>query len=62
MKMISFLLVAAVVMALALGVGGGWLMPMLGIEGALARAIPAAIAGAIIAVVYVKMVKRPDGA
>jgi hypothetical protein len=62
MKMVPFLLVAIVVMALALGVGGAWLMPMLGIEGALARAIPAGIAGAIIAILYVKMVKRPDSA
>ena len=62
MKMVTFLLVAIVVMALALGLGGGWLMPMLGVEGALARAIPAGLAGAIIAVLYVKMVKRPDSA
>ena len=62
MKMVTFLLVAIVVMVLALGLGGGWLMPMLGVEGALARAIPAGLAGAIIAVLYVKMVKRPDSA
>ena len=62
MKLLPFLLLAVVVMALFLGVGGGWLLPMLGVEGALARAIPAAIGGALIAILYVRMVKRPDGA
>lgn len=61
MKLVVFLIIAALIMVLFLAVGGGWLMPMLGIEGPLARAIPAGIAGALIAILYVRMVKKPDG-
>lgn len=62
MKLIPFLLAACVIMAFFLGVGGGWLMPTLGVEGPLAQAIPAAIGGALIAVLYVRMVKKPGDA
>jgi hypothetical protein len=61
-KIAWFLLIALAIMALCLGLGGGWLLPAMGVEGALARALPAGIAGAIIAVVYLQMFKRPNGA
>ncbi len=61
-KMIQFLLIAVVVMALCLGVGGGWLLPRFGIEGMLAQAIPGAIGGAIVALLYQRMIMRSDGA
>jgi hypothetical protein len=59
---IKFLLVAIVVMVICLGGIGGWLLPQVGVGGVLARAIGGAIGGAIIAVCYQKMIKRPDGA
>lgn len=62
MKFAWFGLVALAIMALCLGLGGGWLLPALGVEGALARALPAGVAGAIIAIVYLQMFKRPNGA
>jgi hypothetical protein len=55
-----FLLIALAIMAVCLGLGGGLLLPALGVEGVAARAIPAGLAGAIIAVVYFQMFKRSD--
>jgi hypothetical protein len=62
MKIGWFFLIALAVMALCLGLGGGWLLPALGVEGVMARVIPGALAGMIIAVVYLRMFKRPSGA
>lgn len=54
---ILFLLIAVVVMSVCMGVIGGWLLPQYGFEGPLAKALPAALGGAIIAALYVKMIK-----
>lgn len=62
MKIAWFFLIALAIMALCLGLGGGWLLPALGVEGVAARVIPAGLAGAIIAIVYLQMFKRPSGA
>jgi len=62
MKIAWFLLVALALMAVFLGLGGGLLLPALGVEGTLARAIPAGIAGALIAILFFRMFKRPEGA
>jgi hypothetical protein len=61
-KIAWFFLIALAVMAVCLGLGGGLLLPALGVEGQMARIIPGGIAGAIIAVVFLKMFKRPSGA
>lgn len=62
MRIAWFLLVALAIMAVFLGLGGGLLLPALGVEGTVARLLPAGLAGALIAVVYLQMFKRPDGA
>jgi len=59
---IKFLLIALAAMAICLGGIGGWLLPSLGYEGPLWRALAAGIGGAIVAILYVKMIKRADGA
>jgi hypothetical protein len=61
-KIAWFLLIALAIMAVGLGLGGGLLLPALGVEGVAARVIPGGIAGAIIAIVYFQMFKRPNGA
>lgn len=61
MKIALFLLVAIAIGA-GLGFGGALLMPRLGIGGMPARAIPGAFAGALIAILYLRMFKRPSGA
>ena len=62
MKWTLFLLSAVVAVIVGLGVVGGWLMPQLGIEGPLARGIGAGLAGAVIAVLYFRMIKGAGGA
>lgn len=59
---LKFLLIALVVMAACLGGLGGWLLPRLGLEGALARGVAAGLGGAIIGLLYIRMIKRPGGA
>lgn len=61
-KMTQFLLIALVLMAVCLGLGGGWLLPQLGFEPPLTQVMPAALGGALIALIYFRMFKRPDGA
>ncbi|MEA3014780.1 MAG: hypothetical protein QOD42_3325 [Sphingomonadales bacterium] len=60
--MVWFFLVALAIMALFLGLGGGWLLPALGVEGVAARVVSGGLAGMIIAIVYLQMFKRPSGA
>jgi len=59
---IKFLLIALVIMAICLGGLGGWLLPRLGIEGAFARGLAAGLGGAAIAILYIKMIKKPGDA
>jgi hypothetical protein len=61
MKLAVFLLVAVAIGAACFLVGA-WLLPMLGVEGMLTQAIPGGVSGAIIAIVYLQMFKRPRGA
>ena len=60
MKLVQLLVVAAIIMVACLGGLGGWLLPQLGIEGAVAQSIAAAIGGVLIGIVYLRM-KRADG-
>jgi hypothetical protein len=62
LKIAWFLLVALAIMALCLGLGGGLLLPALGVEGELARMIPAGVGGACIGLLYILMFRRPTGA
>ena len=62
MRIAWFLLVALAIMALCLGLLGGLLLPALGVEGALARMIPAGVGGGFIGLLYVLMFRRPEGA
>lgn len=62
MKVARFFLIALAIMAVCIGLGGGLLLPALGVEGELARMIPAGIGGAIIGLFYIQMFKRPSGA
>jgi len=55
MNWIVFLIIAVIVAVVCLGLGGAWLLPMLGVEGLPARMISAGVAGAIIAVIYMRM-------
>ena len=57
-----FLFLSLVVMALCLGLGGAWLLPMMGVQGVVGRMIAAGIAGAIIAILYLKLIKGFKGA
>jgi hypothetical protein len=61
-KIVWFFLIALAIMAVCLGLGGGLLLPALGVEGQMARIIPAGIGGAIIGLVYLRMFRRPTGA
>lgn len=62
MKIAWFFLIALAVMAICLGLGGGLLLPALGVEGEAARIIPAGVGGAIIGLFYIRMFRRPTGA
>jgi hypothetical protein len=59
---VLFLLIALVVMAACLGGLGGWLFPRLGFEGPLSRAVAAGVGGAIIGLLYVRIIKGPGRA
>jgi hypothetical protein len=56
-----FFLVALAVMALCIGLGGGLLLPALGVERALAGTISAGFGGAIIGLLFI-LFRRPTGA
>ncbi|MGE0180194.1 MAG: hypothetical protein AB7O91_10295 [Sphingomonas sp.] len=62
MKWVPFLLIAVVAMAVCLGGVGGWLLPQLGVEGPVARAIGGGLGGVIVAILYMRMIKGPGGA
>ena len=55
MGWIKFLAVAVIVMAVCLGGLGGWLLPRMGLDPAVARMIGAATGGVIIALLFVRM-------
>jgi hypothetical protein len=57
-----FFLIALAVMAVCIGLGGGLLLPALGVERGIAGTISAGFGGAIIGVFYILMFKRPNGA
>ncbi len=57
-----FLLFAVVAMAICLGGIGGWLMPQLGVGGAVARAVGGATGGVIVAILYMRMIRGTGGA
>ena len=56
--MVKLLVIAVVVMTVCLAGIGGWLLPRFGIEGVMATAIGGGIGGAIIALLYQKMIKK----
>jgi hypothetical protein len=62
MKIPWFFLIALAVMAVCIGLGGGLLLPALGVERGIAGTIAAGFGGAIIGVFYILMFKRPSGA
>ena len=62
MKAAWFFLIALAIMAVCLGLGGGLLLPALGVQGETARIVSAGIGGAIIGLFYILMFKRPSGA
>ena len=62
MKWGLFLIFAVIAMAVCLGGIGGWLMPQLGVEGPLARAIGGGLGGVIVAILYMRMIKGLPGA
>jgi hypothetical protein len=62
MKWGLFLLLAVISVVLFLGVGGGWLLPRLGVDAAAARIIGAALAGVAIAILYFRMIRGTAGA
>ena len=62
MKIAWFLLVALAIMALCLGLGGGLLLPALGVERGTAGTIAAGLGGAIVGIFYILTFRRPTGA
>ena len=62
MKIGWFLLVALAIMAVCIGLGGGLLLPALGVERALAGTLSAGLGGAIVGVLFILMFRRPTGA
>ena len=62
MKIAWFFLIALAVMALTIGLGGGLLLPALGVERGTDGTIAAGLGGAIIGVFYILMFRRPTGA
>jgi len=62
MNMVTYLIFAIVVMIVCLAGVGGWLLPQLGISGTPATMIAGGLGGALVAIVYVRYFKRPDGA
>jgi hypothetical protein len=57
-----FFLVALAVMAVCIGLGGGLLLPALGVARGTAGTIAAGLGGAIIGIFYILMSRRPTGA
>ena len=53
-----FLVVAFAIGFIVFGLGGGYLLPMFGLEGSVARMICGGLAGLCIAILYMRMFKR----
>jgi hypothetical protein len=59
---VLFLIAAVLIATFCFLVLGAWLLPMLGLTGIWLSAIPGAISGGTIALIYFNMFKRPNGA
>jgi hypothetical protein len=61
-KIAWFLLVALAIMAVCIGLGGGLLLPALGVVRGTAGTVAAGVGGAIVGVLYILTFRRPTGA
>ena len=55
MGWVKFLIAAAIVMALCLGVLGGWLLPRMGVDPSTARIASSAVGGVLIVLLMARM-------